>query len=290
MSTTTMPAIGLIGLGALGSAIAGRLVAKGVPLGVWNRSPEKMLRLPTNGATTYSTIEELCRESRWVLSCVSDDSAMLQVNRTIANSRNKPAMHISFSSCSPAAVREAANHAHNNGLSFLNSPVLGRPDVVLAGKAGYLVAGNTSSAKAAKPLFATLSGTYSYMGPAPEQSAIIKLAMNYLTALTIGGLSEIVSTLEHNQINTDAFLDVISNSPAGSPLIALFGGLILRKEFTPPLFDLQLAQKDIGYFADLIPTNTNCFLYSAIKDHITATNNTREHALDWSGLASHLFK
>ncbi len=284
-----MPPIGLIGLGALGSAIAEKLSAEGVPLGIWNRSPEKTKSMATNGATAYQTIEKLCQESAWVLSCVSDDGAMLQVNRSIANCGNKPEIHISFSSCSPAAVREAAKLAGDNGVQFLNCPILGRPDVVLAGKAGYLMAGEASAATSVEPLFEKLGGSLSNLGTAPDQSAIIKLAMNYFIALTIGGLTEIISTLEHSPTSADAFLNVISKSPAGSPLISLFGGLITNKAFSPPLFGLQLAHKDIGYFADLTMNNTDYFLCSAIKSHMAATNKSRNQPTDWSGLASHLF-
>ena len=245
--------------------------------------------MASTGATAYQSIEELCRHNTWVLSCVSDDGAMLQINRAIANCQNKPAIHISFSSCSPAAVREAAKLAGEQGVRFLNCPILGRPDVVLAGKAGYLVAGEASAATSVQPMLAILSGSFSNLGPVPEQSAIIKLAINYFIALTIGGLTEIISALEHNHSSTGDFLDVINKSPAGSPLISLFGGLITSRAFSPPLFDLQLAQKDIGYFGDLTGDKPDYFLSSAIADHMAATIKSHDQPIDWSGLASHLF-
>ncbi len=290
MNTRRLPNIGLVGLGALGSAIAEKLISEGTALSIWNRSSEKVDNPALKDATACSTIEELCQRSMWVLSCVSDDGAMLQVNRAIATSDNKPAVHLSFSSCSPTAVQQAATHASDNSISFINCPVLGRPDVVLAGKAGYLVAGETPSVKSIEPLFAKLGGTVSYLGENSEHAATIKLAMNYFIALTIGGLTEILAALGHDQTNADAFLDVIGKSPAGSPLISLFGGLISRQEFSPPLFDLQLAQKDLNYFADLTSGNPDYFLCSAIKKHISTAATSTDHALDWSGLASHLLK
>lgn len=291
MNDTAMPSVGMIGLGALGSAIAERLIAQGLELTVWNRSPEKGTALIQKGATASPTIEDLCQHNEWVLSCVSDDEAMQKVNAALCAAGHKPSIHLSFSSCSPKAVRQAAKQTQAQDICFINCPVLGRPDVVLAGMAGYLVAGEKTASKMVEPLLYKLGENNRYLGGRPEQSAIIKLAMNYFIALTIGGLTEAASTLEQQGIGFDVFLDIVDKSPASSRLIGLFGSLIAGQKFSPPLFDLRLAQKDINYFTDLTGNNPDLFLAAGLKQHINATNsNSDAPPLDWTGLASHLLK
>lgn len=282
------PQLGFIGLGTLGSAIAEKLMSEKIPLAVWNRSPEKMTRLVAKGAISSKTIDQLCQQSEWVLSCVSDDAAMQQINKALTQTNSPPTVHLSFSSCTPNAVQFAAEQARNHNIVFINCPVLGRPDVVTKGMATYLVAGDQKITELAAPLFAALGGNYRYLSAHPERAATIKLAMNYFIALTIGGLTEIASTLEQQQLSMDAFLDVLANSPAGSALNGLFGSLIADQKFKPPLFDLRLAQKDIGYFTNLASDSSDLFLATGLTQHMTITQGEADEAIDWSGLASHL--
>ena len=53
--------IGFIGLGKMGSAIAGRLLEAGHALRVWNRSPEPARRLAERGAQLAASAEEAFR-------------------------------------------------------------------------------------------------------------------------------------------------------------------------------------------------------------------------------------
>jgi len=291
MNKAAKSSVGMIGLGALGSAIAERLITQDVPLTVWNRSPEKMTALVRKGASACESIEDLCQNNDWVLSCVSDDEALQQINAALCAAGHKPSIHLSFSSCSPKAVRQAAKQAQEQGICFINCPVLGRPDVVLAGMGGYLVAGEKTASKMVEPLLSKLGENNRYLGERPEQSAIIKLAMNYFIALTIGGLTEAASTLEQQGIGFDIFLDIVDKSPASSRLIGLFGNLIADQKFSPPLFDLRLAQKDIDYFTDLTGSNPDLFLTAGLKQHIDTTKaNSDALTLDWAGLAAHLLK
>ena len=70
--------IGFIGLGNMGSAIAGRLLEAGHTLRVWNRSPEPARRLAERGAQVVATAEEAFRGDV-VFSMLSDD----QVTRAV---------------------------------------------------------------------------------------------------------------------------------------------------------------------------------------------------------------
>ena len=46
-----MEAIGFIGLGAMGSAMAANMIAAGFPIRVWNRTAAKAAALTAKGAT-----------------------------------------------------------------------------------------------------------------------------------------------------------------------------------------------------------------------------------------------
>ena len=62
--------ISVIGLGAMGSAIARTLLANGRKVSVWNRSPDKVKALKEVGADSAETIQEVVASSPRVLICL----------------------------------------------------------------------------------------------------------------------------------------------------------------------------------------------------------------------------
>src|SRR5271170_3362216 len=71
--------LGFIGLGHLGSRIAGRLVAAGFPVTVYNRDREKTKELAALGAEVAPDLQTLAESVDVVLSCLSDKAAVESV-------------------------------------------------------------------------------------------------------------------------------------------------------------------------------------------------------------------
>ena len=153
-----LPPLGFIGLGALGLALAERIDQKFDLAAVWNRSPEKLGLLNNDAIHKAQTIAELYAHCEWVFCCLSDDEALGDIVNAADESGRKPAMLISFSSCSPDAVKAAETTLASTGVDFLNVPVLGKPEIVSAGKAGYLVGGQSQSRQQVLCLLNQLGG------------------------------------------------------------------------------------------------------------------------------------
>jgi 3-hydroxyisobutyrate dehydrogenase-like beta-hydroxyacid dehydrogenase len=65
--------LGFIGLGRMGTAMAGRLLDAGRSLTVYNRSPEKTDGLVERGATRADSPASVAARSALVISMVADD-------------------------------------------------------------------------------------------------------------------------------------------------------------------------------------------------------------------------
>jgi len=74
-SQQLQPRLGFIGLGAMGSRMAGRLLAAGYDLTVFNRGRERMRPLEQRGAKAADTPGEVARSAEVVLVSVADDAA-----------------------------------------------------------------------------------------------------------------------------------------------------------------------------------------------------------------------
>ena len=62
--------VGFIGIGRMGSAIAGRVLEGGHELTVWNRTPEKTTELAGRGAQVASSVAEACARAEAVLTMI----------------------------------------------------------------------------------------------------------------------------------------------------------------------------------------------------------------------------
>src|SRR4051812_45493516 len=65
----------LLGLGIMGTGMAGRLLAAGFPLTVWNRNAAKAQPLAAKGATVAKTPREAVAGAAVIVSMVADDAA-----------------------------------------------------------------------------------------------------------------------------------------------------------------------------------------------------------------------
>ena len=76
-----MTAVAVVGLGAMGSRIAARLVAAGHEVIVWNRSAEKAERLAELGAITAATPAEAASHSEVLITMVTGPAALQTVRK-----------------------------------------------------------------------------------------------------------------------------------------------------------------------------------------------------------------
>ena len=71
--------LAFLGLGQMGAAIAGNLVAAGHEVRVWNRSPNKAAPLVAAGAVAAATPREAVEGADVTFTMLADDQALLQV-------------------------------------------------------------------------------------------------------------------------------------------------------------------------------------------------------------------
>src|SRR5579883_1875358 len=147
--------IGFIGLGNMGSAIAGRLLEAGHSLHVWNRSPLPARRLAERGARVAATAEDAFR-GEIVFSMLSDDAATraVLVDSGIVGGAAAAAVrvHVNMATISAALADELAEMHRERGIGYVAAPVLGRPDAAAAGKLTVVLAGPRQAMESVQPL------------------------------------------------------------------------------------------------------------------------------------------
>jgi len=239
--------IGFIGLGNMGSAIAGRLLEAGHALRVWNRSPEPARRLAARGAQLTATAEEAFR-GEVVFSMLSDDEvtrAVLVDSGVLARATpNATRIHVNMATISAALADELAERHAERGIAYAAAPVLGRPDAAAAGKLTVLLAGPRQSLEAVQPLLeGTIARQVRRFGERASQANVVKLAVNFMLAAAIESMGEAAALAAGYGIEPRDLFEVIGQSLFPGPVYEGYGRLIAEGRFEG--FKARLGLKDV---------------------------------------------
>ena len=137
--------VACIGLGKIGSGIAGNIVQAGFDTVVWNRGTRPRLQpLIDAGARRASTAREAAMEADVVISCLFDDQSVLDTtlgpDGILAGVR-PGAVHAGTTSVSPSCSRQlTAAHGEHGGV-YIAAHVLGRPEAARSAQLLVLAAG-----------------------------------------------------------------------------------------------------------------------------------------------------
>jgi len=242
------PAVGLIGLGNMGGALAERLLDGGYDLLVYNRSPEKTRALAERGATVAASVAELAARVDLVFTSVSDDDALEAVAADVIGAARPGSTLVDTSTVSPAASARVASLAGRASMEYLRAPVSGNPGVVRAGNVTFIVSGSSAAIERADPVLRAIGRAVHVVGDA-EQARIVKLAIN----LMIAGLAELMAEAlvlgEAAGVSREALLETMGDSAVGAPFVKYKTEPLLQDDYSAT-FTTNLMEKDIDLVLD----------------------------------------
>ncbi len=208
-----MKKVGFVGLGIMGTGMAGQLLQKGFEVTVWNRDKTKAGPLVEQGARLAASPAELAAEVEVVLSMLRDDAVVREVllgaEGLIAAAR--PGTYfVDMSTVTPAMARELAAAAKAKGCPFLDAPVLGSKGAAASGGLSILVGGEATDLEAVREVLAAMGQTITHVGP-NGTSAVLKLANNQVGAVVLAALGESLALCETSELtmSREAVLDIL---------------------------------------------------------------------------------
>jgi 3-hydroxyisobutyrate dehydrogenase-like beta-hydroxyacid dehydrogenase len=282
--------IAFLGLGMMGTGIAGNLLRAGHQLSVWNRSPGKADALVTAGATLAATPREAAEGADVAFTMVADDDALLGVlegeNGLIAG-LPPGAIHVSQSTISVAAAdRIAALHAER-GQHLVSAPVFGRPAVAEAGQLWIVTAGPADALATCAPLFDTIGRAVFPVGDTASAANLVKLCGNFMILATTEAMGEAMALSEKGGVPRTKLLEVLQGTLFDAPIYKIYGPLVAEQRWRPAGFSAPLGLKDMrlaGEAADAVGASLP--ILQIIKDHLAEAIAREGGDIDVAGLTS----
>jgi 3-hydroxyisobutyrate dehydrogenase-like beta-hydroxyacid dehydrogenase len=247
-----MTEIGFVGLGAMGSRIAGRLL-DGDDNHVYgtNRDAAKAAGLLSRGMIWANTPREVAEAADVIFSMVTDDAALEAITGGpdgILAGLAPGKIYIDMSTVSPQASRIIAQSVRGLGASMLDAPVSGSVPAAEDGSLVIMVGGPEKAFRTVEPLLRTLGRTVTYAG-GNGQALFLKLAVNISLAVQMLAFSEGVLLAERGGIDPKLAAEVLTGSALGSPMLQARAPLALDLP-EQAWFDVQLMHKDIRLVLD----------------------------------------
>ncbi len=158
-----MPDISVIGLGAMGSALARTLLQNGYSVAVWNRTTEKVEPVVNAGATAAASPADAISASPATITCIASHNQTIELLGSIAPSlTGKTIIELSTGGATEAeALAELLSKNSANWLiGIINAypTAIGKPETVLT------VVGEADVWERWKQVIATLGGSSTRVG------------------------------------------------------------------------------------------------------------------------------
>jgi 3-hydroxyisobutyrate dehydrogenase-like beta-hydroxyacid dehydrogenase len=242
--------VGFVGLGNMGGNMAARLLAAGYPVSGWQRSRDQAQHLVEQGLEWREAPRAVAEGAEVVVTSLPDDAVLEDVATGadgILAGLGDDRVWIDMSTVSPQKSRELAAEARAQDAWMLDAPVSGSVPQVQAGTLTIMVGGDDGVYRRVEPLLREL-GTPNYVG-GNGQGLALKLAINISLAVQMLAFAEGLLLAERSGIDRQRALDVMEESPIGSPMLRARASIILD----PPeeaWFDLRFMHKDIELALD----------------------------------------
>jgi 3-hydroxyisobutyrate dehydrogenase len=212
--------LAFIGLGVMGSPMAGHLVARGGhEVTVYNRSRAKAdAWVAKHKGRVAETPAKAAEGAEIVFSCVGDDPDLREVTlgaNGAFQKMGKGAIFVDHTTASAKVARELAADAKKRGFDFLDAPVSGGQAGAENGQLTVMVGGEPAAFERAKPVIAHFAKAVTLLGPSGA-GQLTKMVNQICIAGLVQGLSEGLNFALKAGLDAKLVLEVISKGAAQS--------------------------------------------------------------------------
>lgn len=240
-----LPTVALLGTGTMGLGMARNIAAAGMPLTVWNRTPERAAPL-ADVATVADSVSSAVAGADIVVTMLFDLDSVVDTMAEARGALAGDAVWLQQGTVGAAGADRLAELAADLGVTYVDAPVLGTRKPAEDGALVVLASGPEAARGRVAPVLEAIGNRTMWVGEAGAGSRL-KLAANAWVFAVVEGVAESLALTRDLGLDPRLFLEAVSGGALDAPYVQLKGGAMLDGAFDPA-FALAGALKD----ADLI--------------------------------------
>ncbi len=228
-----MITIGFIGTGLMGLPMAKNILKSGLKLKAFNRSIEKAEPLKEFGAEISKSISDVVKESDFVISMLTDDSAVDAITSSsdFLNNLKSGSTVIDMSSVKPTTATKHGNNLKSKNVNYLDAPVSGGTIGAEEASLAIMVGGEQSVFDNSEKILKAM-GNPTLVGPIGS-GQVSKLANQIVVGVTIGAVAEAITLCEKAGADPNKLIKALSGGWADSKILQTHGKRMIDKDFSP---------------------------------------------------------
>jgi 3-hydroxyisobutyrate dehydrogenase len=218
--TSPNDVIGFVGIGAMGTPMAGNLARAGYQLVVYDLDAARTTALAsTPGVTVAKNLAELGAAASIIITMLPDGKAVRAAlcgkndsfKDCLLERAQKNTLVIDMSSSSPMGTRELGHLLAQRGLQFIDAPVSNGVKGAVAATLSIMVGGDRAIFERVKPMLEKMGSQIYYAGPLGAGHAI-KALNNYVSAAGLIAACEAMHAGQAFGIDPKVVVDIINTS------------------------------------------------------------------------------
>lgn len=241
-----MNKLGFIGLGIMGTPMAGHLISGGHELYLHSRSGVPAA-LTDAGGYACETPQTVAEAADMIFLMVPDTPHVEDVlfgQAGVAAGLSAGKCVVDMSSISPLATREFAERITEIGCDYLDAPVSGGEVGAKAGKLTIMVGGSEEGFARVLPMFELMGQNITHIG-AVGDGQTCKVANQIIVALNIEAVSEAMVFAAKAGADPSKVRQALMGGFASSKILEVHGQRMIDRTFDPG-FRIELHQKDLN--------------------------------------------
>jgi 3-hydroxyisobutyrate dehydrogenase len=247
MRATGPEPVAVLGIGAMGHAMATSILRAGIPTIVWNRRPTAARDLAGLGADVAETAADAARRAAVVVTMVTDTDAVISIARDqgMLAALAPGAIWAQMATIGVAGIERVAAmvQAERPDVTLLDAPVSGSREPAEQGQLTIFASGPEQARPRVAALFDALGQRTIWVGEVGAGSRL-KLVNNTLVAFAAEAVATAAALARRLGLQTETVIQALAGSPLVSPWQAAKLDRIAKGEFSAQ-FALSLALKDV---------------------------------------------
>ncbi len=229
-------AVGLVGLGLVGTALAKRLLGARFRVRGFDIDAARREAFAALGGNAAATVGEVAQSCTCIVSAVFNTEQLAEViegrGGVLEAAAGAPRTVLNVTTSDPDKVAALAARIAAAGVTLLEVPISGTSEQIVQGDGVGLIGGDRGAFDACAGILDAICPKRYFTG-AVGNGAKTKLAVNLILGLNRAALAEGLVFAERLGLDPRAFLEIARGSAAYSQIMDVKGDKYINRDFTP---------------------------------------------------------
>jgi L-threonate 2-dehydrogenase len=257
------PAVGVIGLGIMGSAMAANLVRAGFEVFGYDPVSKARARLKKAGGRPCEDVKEVAKNCRYLVLSLPSEAALDQVCAELIVAKPKDLLVAETSTLPEAAKNRAHTVLAKHRISLLDCPLSGTGAQAVTRDLAVYASGDQKAIRAFGPVFDGFARVRYDVGPFGNGMRM-KLVANLLVAIHNVSTAEAILMGVRSGLDAAMVVKVVGDGAGGSRMFQVRGPVMVDRSWNQATMKVSTWQKDMRLINDALQySDTPAPLFSA---------------------------